>query len=173
MRVEWNSYISPVGTLTVVEGPDGPLVVEFPTKNARTNWADRLRKRNRDVTIDIGPCQRLTTWLAGYFRGSPRSFSFPEYLADYFLLEPSQVAVWRHLTTIPFGKTCSYDDLSQVTGIPPRAVGQVLGSNPLALLIPCHRVVGKQGGLVGYGGGLTRKRWLLNHELRAVGVVLS
>jgi hypothetical protein len=64
MRVEWNSYISPVGTLTVVEGPDGPLVVEFPTKNARTNWADRLRKRNRDVTIDIGPCQRLTTWLA-------------------------------------------------------------------------------------------------------------
>jgi hypothetical protein len=97
MRVEWNSYISPVGTLTVVEGPDGPLVVEFPTKNARTNWADRLRKRNRDVTIDIGPCQRLTTWLAGYFRGSPRSFSFPEYLADYFLLEPSHHSVWEDL----------------------------------------------------------------------------
>lgn len=173
MRVEWNSYLSPVGTLTLVEGADGPLVVEFPTRRSTVNWADRLRRRNRDVTIDTGPCQRLTNWLQAYFRGGPRPFPFPEYLSDYFVLEPSQVAVWRHLSTIAFGKTCSYDDLARVTGIPPRAVGQILGSNPLALLIPCHRVVGKQGGLVGYGGGLARKRWLLNHELRAVGVVLS
>ncbi len=173
MRVEWNSFISPVGTLTVAEGLDGPLVVEFPIRDARVNWADRLRKRNRDVTIDIGPCQRLTTWLAAYFRGRPRRFPFPEYMSEYFVLEPSQLEVWRHLSAIPFGQTRSYDDLAQLTGLPPRAVGQVLGSNPLAILVPCHRVVGKRGGLVGYGGGLTRKRWLLDHELRSVGVVLS
>ena len=79
----------------------------------------------------------------------------------------------RALTTIPFGETRSYEDIATLTGIHPRAVGQLNGSNHLAILLPCHRVVGKDGGLVGYGGGLETKAWLLDHELRSVGLVLS
>ncbi len=84
-----------------------------------------------------------------------------------------QEAVWRALCNIPFGETRSYEDIAVATGLHPRAVGQLNGSNHLAILIPCHRVVGKDGGLVGYGGGLETKRWLLDHELRTVGLTLS
>jgi O-6-methylguanine DNA methyltransferase len=62
--------------------------------------------------------------------------------------------------------------VARQTGIHPRVVGQLVGSNHLSILVPCHRVVGKRGALVGYGGGVARKRWLLAHELRHAGVVL-
>ena len=73
---------------------------------------------------------------------------------------------------IPLGQTRSYEDIAQASGLNPRLAGQLVGSNQLAILIPCHRVVGKHGELVGYGGGLPRKRWLLDHELRTAGLVL-
>jgi O-6-methylguanine DNA methyltransferase len=70
------------------------------------------------------------------------------------------------------GETRSYEAVAEETGLTARVVGQASGANHLALLIPCHRVVGKDGALVGYGGGLQRKRWLLDHELRLTGLVL-
>jgi O-6-methylguanine DNA methyltransferase len=82
------------------------------------------------------------------------------------------VAVFKTLRKIPLGETRSYDDVARATGLHPRQIGWLVSANHLAILIPCHRVVGKDGGLVGYGGGLTRKRWLLDHELRSAGVVL-
>lgn len=77
-----------------------------------------------------------------------------------------QRTVWRALCTIPAGETLSYAGLAERIGRPTavRAVGLANGSNPVALVVPCHRVIGSDGSLTGYGGGLPRKRWLLEHE---------
>jgi methylated-DNA-[protein]-cysteine S-methyltransferase len=74
--------------------------------------------------------------------------------------------VWQSLTEIPYGETWSYGELAKRIGNPnaSRAVGLANGSNPIAILVPCHRVIGADGSLTGYGGGLDRKRWLLAHE---------
>lgn len=173
MRIEWTSYQSPVGVLTILEAREGPLIVEFAERSGRLHLAERLQQHAPGVVIDTGPCRQATSWLTAYFAGHPRPFPFPEYLTSYLSVTDSQAAVWRALTAIPFGETRSYEDIATATGIHPRAVGQLNGSNHLAILLPCHRVVGKDGGLVGYGGGLETKAWLLNHELRSVGLTLS
>ncbi|MFI4974406.1 MAG: methylated-DNA--[protein]-cysteine S-methyltransferase [Caulobacterales bacterium] len=79
---------------------------------------------------------------------------------------PFQLSVWRALTTIPPGETRSYGALAAQLGMPKamRAVGLANGSNPIAIVVPCHRVIGADGSLTGFGGGLPRKRWLLRHE---------
>lgn len=80
-----------------------------------------------------------------------------------------QRRVWRQLRRIPAGRTASYGDIARAIGSPKavRAVGRANGANPISIVIPCHRVVGADGRLVGYGGGLDRKRWLLRHETGA------
>jgi methylated-DNA-[protein]-cysteine S-methyltransferase len=82
-----------------------------------------------------------------------------------------QLAVWTALTTIPVGETLSYSELAVRLGNPRavRAVGLANGSNPISIVVPCHRVIGADGSLTGYGGGLDRKRWLLQHEAAASG----
>jgi methylated-DNA-[protein]-cysteine S-methyltransferase len=82
-----------------------------------------------------------------------------------------QLAVWTALTTIPVGETLSYGELALRLGNPRavRAVGLANGSNPISIVVPCHRVIGADGSLTGYGGGLERKRWLLQHEAAASG----
>ena len=81
---------------------------------------------------------------------------------------PFQVEVWSALSAIPYGTTCSYREIADQVGRPQasRAVGQANGRNPISVVIPCHRVVAAGGGLGGYGWGLDRKRWLLDHEAR-------
>jgi methylated-DNA-[protein]-cysteine S-methyltransferase len=85
---------------------------------------------------------------------------------------PFQQRVWESLTEIPYGETWSYGELAKRIGNPnaSRAVGLANGSNPIAILVPCHRVIGADGSLTGYGGGLDRKRWLLSHEHPTDGV---
>jgi len=175
MRLTWNTFASPLGRLTVVECPDGPLMVQFPHRAGTDHgsaWVDRLRRGRTGVAIVGGPCRRLETWLRRYFEGRPMPFAYPGYLSEYLEVDEAQETIWRFLTQIPEGETRSYADLAELGGTNPRAVGQIVGSNPLAICIPCHRVVGKHGELVGYGGGRWRKRWLLNHEIRTSGVVL-
>ena len=77
-----------------------------------------------------------------------------------------QQQVWQELRSIPFGQTVSYGDLARSIGKPSavRAVGAANGDNPVSIIVPCHRVIGSDGGLTGYGGGLERKQWLLKHE---------
>ncbi len=172
MRVEWTSRASPLGPLILVECAAGPLVVEFAPRAGRIGWLQRLRARMGEVEIELGPCQITSDWLRDYFGGLPRPFAFPQYLPDYLPCPEQALTVWRSLCSIPFGETRAYEDIAHLSGLNPRQVGQLVGSNQLAILIPCHRVVGKDGGLVGYGGGLVKKRWLLDHELRTAGVVL-
>ena len=97
MRVEWTSYNSPIGALTVVECEAGPLVVEFPTPGATVKWAVRLRAAVPELHISQGPCSRTTGWLDDYFAGSPRPFPFPDHLRRWFDLSPAQIAVFKTL----------------------------------------------------------------------------
>lgn len=172
MRVEWTSYNSPIGVLTVVECEAGPLVVEYPNRAVTIKWAVRLRAAVPELHISQGSCRTTTAWLDDYFSGSPPPFPYPDYLKRWFDSSPAQVAVFKALRKIPLGETRSYDDVARATRLHPRQIGWLVAANHLAILIPCHRVVGKDGTLVGYGGGLARKRWLLDHELRTAGVVL-
>lgn len=79
---------------------------------------------------------------------------------------PFQERVWKQLLAIPYGETCSYADIARGVGKPTasRAVGAANGKNPIAIIVPCHRVIGASGALTGYGGGMPTKRWLLDHE---------
>lgn len=101
--------------------------------------------------------------LKQYFAGERTEFDLP--LAPRGT--PFQLAVWEELTHIPFGKTASYGEVALALGksaLASRAVGLANGRNPISIIVPCHRVIGADGSLTGYGGGLDRKEWLLRHE---------
>jgi methylated-DNA-[protein]-cysteine S-methyltransferase len=101
--------------------------------------------------------------LAEYFGGSRTEFDLP--LAPHGT--PFQLAVWAELTRIPYGVTASYGAVAAALGkslLASRAVGLANGRNPISIIVPCHRVIGADGSLTGYGGGLERKEWLLRHE---------
>jgi len=102
--------------------------------------------------------------LIQYFHGERRIFELPIHQAG----TPFQQGVWNELMTIPFGKTISYLELARKTGDTKatRAVASANGRNNVAIIVPCHRVIGASGELVGYGGGLWRKKWLLEHEAK-------
>lgn len=102
--------------------------------------------------------------LLSYFKGDLKAFDLP------LLLEGTdfQKQVWQYLPTIPFGTTTTYGHIANELGNPQavRAVGAANGQNPFWIILPCHRVIGSQGKLTGYAGGLWRKKWLLQHELK-------
>jgi methylated-DNA-[protein]-cysteine S-methyltransferase len=100
--------------------------------------------------------------LTEYFAGTRREFDLPLRLQGTTF----QTRVWRELSEIPYGQTWSYGQLAHRIEKPSasRAVGLANGRNPISILVPCHRVIGADGSLTGYGGGLERKRWLLAHE---------
>ncbi len=100
--------------------------------------------------------------LGEYFDGSRKEFSLKLHMqgTDF------ERKAWRALRMVPYGRTASYGEVARTLGKPgaARAVGRANHRNPFVIVIPCHRIIGADGGLVGYGGGLWRKRWLLNHE---------
>lgn len=106
-----------------------------------------------------------TSALDAYFHGELGAI---EGLAVSLVGTPFQVAVWRALQTIPCGETASYGDIARRIGKPRavRAVGGANNRNPVGIVVPCHRVIGADGSMTGYGGGIERKRWLLEHERR-------
>jgi methylated-DNA-[protein]-cysteine S-methyltransferase len=105
---------------------------------------------------------RAREQLAAWFAGARTQFDLPLRPEG----TPFQLAVWRELQAIPYGETRSYGQIAVRVGQPSasRAVGAANGRNPIAVIVPCHRVIGASGALVGYGGGMERKRWLLDHE---------
>ncbi len=114
----------------------------------------------QNATID--PLPAAARQLKEYFAGKRREFDLPLRMdgTDF------QQRVWRELTKIPFGETRSYGQLAKHLNNPngSRAVGLANGRNPIAIIVPCHRVIGADGSLTGFGGGLDRKEWLLTHE---------
>jgi len=144
---------SPVGDILLKADDEGRLTGLF------------LR---HDVTVaGDGPFDVAREQLDAYFAGERQDFDLP--LAPHGT--PLQLRVWDELTRIPYGETISYMELALRLGDRKlvRAVGTANGRNPLSIIVPCHRVIGADGTLVGYGGGLERKRWLLEHEAVASG----
>ena len=143
-------YSSPIGLIEVAGNEEGILSVYF---------ADKKKKSTPAPHPYIKEC---IYQLDEYFKGIRKEFGLK--------LNPKgtdfQEKVWTQLLTVPYGKTASYLDISKSIGNVKaiRAVGNANGSNPIAVIIPCHRVIGSDGKLVGYGGGIKRKEWLLNHE---------
>lgn len=144
---------SPIGALLLVEGDEGLETIEF-CDGSPAPPAGALE--GGETTA------RATRQLDEYFRGKRREFSLR--LAPRGT--PFQLEVWRALEALPYGTTASYADVARKIGRPAatRAVGAANGRNPLPIVLPCHRVVGRDGSLTGYGGGLERKLWLLRHE---------
>ena len=118
----------------------------------------------QNATID--PLPAAARQLKEYFAGKRREFDLPLRMEG----TEFQQRVWRELTRIPFGETRSYGQLAKRLNNPngSRAVGLANGRNPIAIIVPCHRVIGADGSLTGFGGGLDRKEWLLTHEGRPV-----
>lgn len=106
--------------------------------------------------------EEVLAQLAAYFAGTLRDFSVPL----HFHGTDFQQRVWQQLLTVPYGKATSYQSIANALGNPNavRAVGAANGQNPISIIAPCHRIIGSDGTLTGYGGGLWRKEWLLRHE---------
>jgi methylated-DNA-[protein]-cysteine S-methyltransferase len=153
---------------TVMDSPIGPLTLAG-TGGALTGlYMDRQRYRPETETFgdrDDAPFAAAVTQLREYFAGRRTEFD----LSLNLIGTPFQRQVWEALLTIPYGQTVSYGELADRLGRPrgaARAVGLANGHNPIGIIVPCHRVVGTDGGLTGYGGGLDRKRHLLDFERR-------
>ena len=155
---------SPLGPLVAGATPEGICLLEFCD---RRMLETQLRTCQRLFASPLVPgtnphLERLQTELAGYFAGRLRRFSVPLVYPG----TPFQRRVWEQLLAIPYGETRSYQELAAAVSEPKavRAVGRANGLNRIAIVIPCHRVVNKDGRLGGYGGGLRRKQYLLDVE---------
>ena len=156
--MHYATYASPLGRLLLASGGDGLAGL----------WLDREcpGEESGDAVLE-----RAALWLDGYFRGEDRKVDFP--------LSPQGTAfqklVWKLLLDIPRGEVRTYGDLARQAAailekenMSAQAVGQAVGANPIALIIPCHRVVGAKGRLGGYAYGVEKKQWLLEHERSAL-----
>jgi methylated-DNA-[protein]-cysteine S-methyltransferase len=145
--------------LAYYKSPVGDLVIESEDDKITTVNFLKTEKGDTAVTPVIEQC---ITELDEYFFEGRKFFT----VELKFNGSEFQNRVWQELITIPYGKTISYLELAIRIGDPNtiRAVGLANGQNPIAIIVPCHRVIGKNGDLVGYGGGLDKKEWLLLHE---------
>jgi methylated-DNA-[protein]-cysteine S-methyltransferase len=147
---------TPIGTILVAGDADAVHEIHFAGASPQEGW-----ERDDDAL------KYATVQLRSYFAGKRREFELP--------LAPRgtefQRAVWEALQQIPYGDTTTYAELARTIGKPNavRAVGAANGANPIPIVIPCHRVIGSSGALTGFGGGLSTKRWLLDHEAHVAG----
>jgi AraC family transcriptional regulator, regulatory protein of adaptative response / methylated-DNA-[protein]-cysteine methyltransferase len=160
---------TPLGIMIAGATDDGVCLLEFNDRRMLpTEYKDLMRLLK--TTFEEGEnnyTTQLRNELNEYFEGSRKEFSIP-------LVTPGsdfQKSVWNELMNIPYGSTRSYMEQSVALGKPGaiRAVANANGKNRISIVIPCHRVIGSDGHLTGYGGGLKRKRWLLDHEKKQSG----
>jgi methylated-DNA-[protein]-cysteine S-methyltransferase len=147
---------------TVVDSPIDPLLLVGDETGLRELWMSPHELPPPGAERDDEALAPVAAQLADYFAGRRLAFDLP--------LAPTGTAfqqrVWSALRDIPYGRTTTYGEIAAGLGQPTasRAVGLANGRNPIAVIVPCHRVIGANGTLTGFGGGLPRKRWLLEHE---------
>lgn len=154
---------------TQIDSPVGQLTLTGTARGLTGIWFDTPRHVQdfshwrRDDAAFAAAC----TQLAEYFAGTRKQFSLPLAAEG----TPFQQRVWAALCEIPFGETTSYGVMARALGDAKamRAVGTANGRNPIGIVVPCHRVIGKDGSMTGYAGGIERKQWLLAHEARYSG----
>ena len=160
---------TPIGGMLALDSGEGLCALEFTGPEKRlTRLEARLRRwfpRHEIAHRDTPTIVRTRAWLEAYFAGAAAD-------AGDLLLDMRgadfEKRVWVALRAIPAGETTSYGAIAKTLGSAgaSRAVGAANGANPIAIIVPCHRVIGAAGSLTGYGGGLDRKSWLLDHERR-------
>ncbi|WTN60763.1 methylated-DNA--[protein]-cysteine S-methyltransferase [Streptomyces sp. NBC_00626] len=153
---------------TIIDSPYGPLTLVATDETLSGLYMTDQRHRPPQETFgarDERPFGPVIDQLNAYFQGELTEFDLPLDLHG----TPFQRSVWAELQRIPYGGTRTYGELAEVLGKPKasRAVGLANGKNPIGVIVPCHRVIGANGDLTGYGGGLDRKRRLLDFERSA------
>jgi methylated-DNA-[protein]-cysteine S-methyltransferase len=153
MRLHTGYYQSPLGTMQIEASESVLVSVKFLSEEI-------TEKPNQSADSDI--IDKAITQLAAYFAGDLKKFELP----ILFTGSEFQEQVWSEVLKIPYGETATYGQIAERIGARElaRAVGTANGDNPLWIVVPCHRVIGSQGELTGYAGGLWRKQWLLEHE---------
>lgn len=159
---------SPVGPLAVAVSPVGVMQVAFgryPGPGPAFEAGEAARSRNASIRLAAGLLETTARQLEAYFDGSLRAFDVALDLQG----TPFQLRVWAALRALPYGQTLSYGDMARRLGDGnlARAVGAAAGANPVAILVPCHRLVGSGGELTGFAGGIRVKQALLRHESQA------
>jgi methylated-DNA-[protein]-cysteine S-methyltransferase len=165
-RLLWSEVPSPVGLLRLGVASGGAVVgIDFlaaPRDRFRSGLERLAERHGFEATEDAAATRALAEQLEEYFQGVRRHFEVElEPLGSSF-----QLAVWQELRRIPYGETRSYGQIAEALGWPgaSRAVGAANGANPIPIVVPCHRVIGANGSLTGFGGGLPAKRTLLTLE---------
>ena len=155
-----------LGPMIAISDDVALYLLEFVDRRGLEREVERLRKKTRSAIIPghSQPISSISEELSLYFDGKLTEFKTPLFL----LGSPFQKYVWEELKKIPYGETCSYLDIAKTITKPLafRAVAQANGANQIAIVIPCHRVINTNGEIGGYGGGISRKEWLINHEKR-------
>ena len=156
MKIKNCKFSTPVGTLYCVGDADAITGIFYEANNI---YGDA-----EPVALSNYPFSVLHSQISDYFNLNGalklKYFSVPYKLSG----TKHQLAVWNELSKIPYGCTVTYADIAKTVGSAPIAVGQAVGRNPVNIIVPCHRVIGSDGSLTGYGGGLERKRFLLGLE---------
>ncbi len=160
--VYYTTYESPVGPLLLVGGSSALRCVSFEKSKRST-------PPGADWKPDKKPFAEVIRQLQAYFRGELKEFDLPLAMEG----TEFQLRVWNALRTIPYGETISYAQLAERVGNPKavRAVGLANGSNPIPIIVPCHRVIGSDGSLTGFGGGLSTKKMLLELESKQLSLL--
>lgn len=173
MRIAYHVMTSPVGLLFLARTAQGLRHLEFMDRKSIKRMISNHAAEYPEATwepslLELKP---VVEQLEAYFCGALDTFDVPTSVTG----SPFQLLVWRSLLEIPYGETRTYGQIAKAIGQPrsARAVGLANNQNPLAIIVPCHRVIGAKGELTGYGGGVTRKKWLLQLETRFKGKVES
>lgn len=162
-------FTTPLGPMFACATQEGLCLLEFTNRKMLETEFHDLRKRLNAAILPGSNAilEQVQAELAEYFEGKRKTFSAPLHTPG----TEFQQSVWKILQEIPYGETRSYKKQSQILGKPEaiRAVASANGMNRVAIIIPCHRVIGENGDLTGYAGGLSRKKWLLDHERKHSG----
>ena len=169
VRIAYHMMASPVGLLFLARTERGLRYLEYMDRKSLKRLIASHADTSPDATWEpsLLELKEVVDGLDAYFNGMLHQFEVP--------LDPVgsdfQRKVWHSLSEIPFGQTRTYGQIAKAIRQPKatRAVGLANNQNPIAIIVPCHRVIGANGSLTGYGGGLHRKRWLLDHEARFAG----
>ena len=163
LDVAYATTDSPMGELTVFVTPRGLVRLAYPGEREDELLAELAARVSPRILRAPGPTDEVRRELDDYFAGRRRTFDIP---LDWTLVRGFARGVLRATADVPFGAVTTYGQVAAQAGSPrgARAAGNALGSNPIPIIVPCHRVLHADGGLGGYTGGLDRKRFLLTHE---------
>ena len=163
LDVAYGTLDSPLGSLTAFVTPDGLVRLSYPGEPVDRQVLELAAEVSPRILAAPERTDAVRRQLDEYFAGRRRAFDVP---IDWRLLRGFREAVLRATAAIPFGSVSSYREIATAAGSPNayRAAGNALGSNPIPIVVPCHRVLHSGGGLGGYTGGLERKRFLLGLE---------